>query len=281
MYLSYNTNGLVHHRLDDALELLAEIGYRGVAVTLDHSTLNPFDPSFERNLQQTAILLGGLGMRSVVETGARYLLDPRRKHQPTLVSDPRRGQPVRIEFLCRAIDAAVALGSDCVSLWSGAVDDGVTRATAMERLVDSLERVLEYAERAGVPLAFEPEPGMLIDTMASYSELTQRLDSPALRLTLDVGHLHCLGETPIPPVIHQWRQRLMNVHIEDMRRGTHEHLMFGEGEIDFPPVLAALAEVGYSGGLHVELSRHSHEGVEAARRAQEFLVRARETAEKE
>ncbi|MGW4149959.1 sugar phosphate isomerase/epimerase, partial [Streptomyces albogriseolus] len=29
--------------------------------------------------------------------------------------------------------------------------------------------------------------------------------------------------------------------IEDMRRGVHEHLPFGDGEIDFPPVLAALA----------------------------------------
>ena len=48
--------------------------------------------------------------------------------------------------------------------------------------------------------------------------------------------------------------------------------MFGEGEIDFPPVLQALADVGYTGGVYVELSRHSHEGPEAARRAMEFLA---------
>ena len=47
--------------------------------------------------------------------------------------------------------------------------------------------------------------------------------------------------------------------------------MFGEGEIDFPPILQALAEVGYTGGVYVELSRHSHEGPAAARRAFEFL----------
>jgi sugar phosphate isomerase/epimerase len=56
-----------------------------------------------------------------------------------------------------------------------------------------------------------------------------------------------------------------------MRAGVHEHLMFGEGEIDFPPVLAALAEEGYAGGVHVELSRHSHMAPEAARRAFQFL----------
>ena len=56
-----------------------------------------------------------------------------------------------------------------------------------------------------------------------------------------------------------------------MRAGVHEHLMFGEGEIDFPPVIAALAATGYRGGLHVELSRHSHAAVDAARQAFAFL----------
>jgi sugar phosphate isomerase/epimerase len=210
-------------------------------------------------------------MRSVIETGARYLLDSRQKHEPTLVSDPRLGQPLRIEFLCRAIDAAAALGSDCVSLWSGVVHDGASREEAMRRLCDGLAAVLEYANRAGVALAFEPEPGMLIDATAAFDELTKRIDSPRLKLTLDVGHAHCQGETPIADIIRRWRDRLANVHIEDMCVGVHEHLMFGEGEVDFPPIIAALAEIGYDGGVFVELSRHSHEGPDAAAKAFRFL----------
>ena len=60
-----------------------------------------------------------------------------------------------------------------------------------------------------------------------------------------------------------------------MRRGVHEHLMFGEGEIDFGEVMGALKEIDYSGGVHVELSRHSHDAVETARRAMAFLRAAR------
>ena len=117
---------------------------------------------------------------------------------------------------------------------------------------------------------------MLIDTLDRYDELLAELaakgvDASRLRLTIDVGHLHCQGELPIAEKIRQWRDRLANVHIEDMRAGVHEHLMFGEGEIDFPPVIAALAEIGYDGLLSVELSRHSHEGPAAARRAYNFL----------
>jgi sugar phosphate isomerase/epimerase len=61
------------------------------------------------------------------------------------------------------------------------------------------------------------------------------------------------------------------MHIEDMKEGVHEHLMFGEGTMNFAPIFQALHEIGYQHGLHVELSRHSHAGVEAARAAAAFL----------
>ena len=147
----------------------------------------------------------------------------------------------------------------------------VVRRQAMDRLVEGLGEVLGYAATKDVPIGFEPEPGMLIDSMRTFDELLVRLDAPNLRLTLDIGHLQCQGEAPIAEVIRRWSPRLVNVHIEDMRAGRHEHLMFGEGEIDFPPIVQALAQSGYTGGLFVELSRHSHVGPEAARKAFAFL----------
>ncbi len=112
---------------------------------------------------------------------------------------------------------------------------------------------------------------MFIDTMDRYAELRRRVDHPLFGLTIDIGHLHCLGEVPIADQLRRWRERLWNVHIEDMRRGVHDHRMFGEGEIDFGEVMGALKEIGYAGGVHVELSRHSHDAVETARRALAFL----------
>lgn len=114
---------------------------------------------------------------------------------------------------------------------------------------------------------------MFIDTMKRFQSLRRRVDHPLLGLTLDIGHLHCQGEVPIADHLRQWKELLWNVHIEDMRRGVHDHLMFGEGEIDFAPVLATLGEIGYSGGVHVELSRHSHDAVETARRSLAYLQR--------
>src|ERR1035437_946352 len=120
MFLGYNTNGLAHHDLFDAVELLAEIGYRGVAITIDHNALPPHGPHARQRTERLRRLLERHGMRSVIETGARFLLDPRVKHEPTLLSENRRR---RIDFTKYAIDCAAQLGSDCVSLWSGALHE--------------------------------------------------------------------------------------------------------------------------------------------------------------
>jgi L-ribulose-5-phosphate 3-epimerase len=275
-FLAYNTNGLAHHDVLDAIALLAEIGYRGVAITLDHGTLNPFDERSDVQLVQVAAALEQHGFRCVIETGARFLLNPREKHEPTLVSADPAGRARRVDFLCRAIDIAARLNADCVSLWSGIVRDGAGESEAFLRLASGLAEVLQHAERKNVVLAFEPEPGMLVDTLARYDDLVgelsgRQIDASRLRLTIDIGHLHCQGEVPIAEQILGRSDRLANVHIEDMRAGVHEHLMFGKGEIDFRPVIAALAKIGYAGVVGVELSRHSHEGPEAAQRAYNFL----------
>jgi sugar phosphate isomerase/epimerase len=276
MILGYNTNGLAHHDLLDAIVLLAEIGYRGVAITLDHRTLNPYDEQLESQLDAVAELLAKHNLTCVVETGARFLLDPREKHEPTLVTAEPSGRARRIDFLRRAIDIAARLNADCLSLWSGVVHDGARDCEALDRLLAGLTRLLPYADRQNVVLAFEPEPGMFINTLARYADLLGELEKCRANvenfgLTIDIGHLHCQGEVPIANQILHWADRLANVHFEDMRSGQHEHLMFGEGEIDFPPVIAALVKIGYPGLLGVELSRHSHEGPTAARRAYNFL----------
>ena len=38
---AYNTNGLQSHRFEDACAMMAESGYQGVALTLDHMHLDP------------------------------------------------------------------------------------------------------------------------------------------------------------------------------------------------------------------------------------------------
>ena len=47
--------------------------------------------------------------------------------------------------------------------------------------------------------------------------------------------------------------------------------MFSEGEMDFTEVLGGLEEISYRSGVPVELSQHSHDAVETARKSIAFL----------
>ncbi len=275
--LAYNTNGLAHHRVLDALALLADLGYEGVALTPDVGQLDPYrlDP---REVEAVRARSESLGLELALETGARYLLDPFRKHGPNLLDEEAEGRARRLDFHRRCLDLARELGAPLMSIWAGAAPGGMTaeggvggreREELWTRLVDGVRSTLDLAAERGVALAFEPEPGMFVERPSGWRELRRRLgaDGTALGLTLDVGHLLCTGDLPVPDQIRALAPDLAHLHLDDIRAGVHEHLPFGQGDLDLPGTLAALLEVGYRGLAAVELSRDSHRGPAAAHQA--------------
>jgi sugar phosphate isomerase/epimerase len=270
--LGYGTNGLTDLRLDDALALLADLGYDGVGLTLDHMHLDPLAPGLAARTRQVAAKLGELDLGVTVETGARYVLDPRRKHGPSLLDPRPEGRAARTSLLITALQVAADLGAHAVHCFSGITPAGTPTDSAWKLLEESLTPVLDAAAEAGIPLAIEPEPGHLLATLADFHHLRRTLGDPdPLGLTLDIGHCQCLEPALPADCVRAAAPWLRHVQIEDMRRGVHEHLPFGDGEIHFPPVLEALAATGYQGLTVVELPRHSHAGPELARASIEFL----------
>lgn len=266
--LAYNTNGFAHHALDDCFEILAELGYVGVALSLDVHHLDPYRTSL-RERQAARRRLESLGLAVTIETGARFLLDRRRKHSPGLLD--AEGFDRRIAFLERAMTVAADLGAPLVTFSCGVADPSYDDAEAWARLVDRCRSLAECAASLGLLAAFEPEPGFFIETLAQFRRLHAEVDHPAFKLTLDVGHAHLLEKPPIADCIAGCADVLAHVHLEDMRRPVHHHLAIGEGEIEFAPVLRKLAEVDYSGLIALELSRDSHRGPEVAESAMSLL----------
>ena len=274
MKAGYSTNSFGDVDPLDALSLLCEQGYASLAITPDRSILNPYEKTFASEVRVWQHALAKAQMRCVVETGARHLLDSKRKHHPTLLSDAQDDCNRRIEFLRRAIELAGELKADCVSLWSGAVCSDADETLLWRKLTDGVGEVLDHASRCGVMLGFEPEPGMFIDTVARAEELFERLGRPkSLCLTVDIGHLECLGERPLAATVRDVADRIVNVHIDDMIVCRHEHLPLGKGDIDYVPIFRELLAARYQGGLHVELPRQSHRWYETAKESYEFIHR--------
>ena len=250
---AYNTNGLQNHRLEHAVELVADAGYDGLAITLDIHHLDPAAPFLAKRAFVLRQRMDALGLGCVIETGARYLLDPRAKHEPTLVSATAAERERRLDFLKQAVDVAHVLEAECVSCFAG-VPHVLAPDAARAALLEALERLNGYAAAKGVRVALEPEPGMAVadldDALAVLPEEQW--------LALDVGHCLVTGEREAADAVREFAHRAATITVEDMRRGEHVHLPFGEGDIDLPSVLAAITDVGFRGLVCVELSRESH-----------------------
>lgn len=271
---AYNTNGVANHRFQDALRLIADSGYDGVALTLDHHHFDPFAPRLANRAGVLAGQLERLGLGLVVETGARFLLEPRAKHEPTLISPEPEGRERRLDFLRRAVDICATCRGEAVSFWAGVPRPGVDAEAAWGWLVDGVARLSDYAASRGVVAAVEPEPGMRVETVDDWRRLQEevaRLGAAPIRLALDVGHLMVTQERVPADAVRELAPVLGTVALEDMKRGVHEHLPFGEGDLDVTSVLRALVERRFDRLVCVELSRDSHRAHTMVPQALEWL----------
>jgi sugar phosphate isomerase/epimerase len=265
----YNTNGFAFHRLEDVVPILAELGYDGVALTPDVHHLDPAR-STRKDVLAFRALLERHGLAVIVETGARYVLDPARKHRPSLL-DPPVDAARRLAFLEQCVLLAHDLGGPIVSTWSGTGPEGQSHGAGLERLVVGLRALCEFADDVGVDIGFEPEPGMAVERTDEWPEIRERVAHPRLGLTLDVGHCLATGEGDPAAILRAHAADLRVLQLDDHRPGRHEHLAFGEGEVDFRAVAQAAREVGFEGPLEVELSRHASTATTTAEASIRFL----------
>ncbi len=267
--LLYNSNGFAFHRLEDAARILAGLGYDGLALTPDVHHLDPFRAP-QADVTAFRRLLDDLGLSVIVETGARFVLDPERKHRPSLLDDVP-GAARRLDYLKRCVDLAADLGATVVSTWSGSGPDDLDPEEGFDRLADGLARLCAHAAGSGLRVGFEPEPGMAVDTTGQWPAVRAAVGHAALGLTLDVGHCLATREGDPARILRRYAADIVVLQVDDHRPGRHEHLMFGEGEVAWPALAAAVDASGYAGPIEVELSRHSSEAPAAARQSRDFL----------
>ena len=154
----------------------------------------------------------------------------------------------------------------------GPVAPGHSWADALDLFVEMLQPVIEHAEKEGVLLLIEPEPGLLIETADQFLELMQHLDSPAVGLNFDIGHFYCVGDDPAATVPRLARY-IRHFHLEDIAATrVHHHLVPGEGAIDFAATFRAIRSIDYTGWITVELYPYVDDPDAAARTALERIT---------
>jgi ribosomal protein S12 methylthiotransferase accessory factor len=253
--LGYNSNGFTSHRLDEALYFLADCGYQAVALTPDICHLDPLNTELSQ-LEKTAALCEKLGLEVIVETGARFILDPRRKHRPNLL-EPDESRMLRLRYLQQMLTWCEVLDASVLSFWSGSLPPGQNASGAEHSF---LEAVSSLSASAGpnIKIAIEPEPGHWLANMSDWQQIKPKLPLN-VGLCLDIGHLLVNDSYSPVEAIQQFSDDILAIQLDDMRRGDHTHLAPGEGDIDWPSVVAACEKyLTADTTACFELSRDSH-----------------------
>jgi D-psicose/D-tagatose/L-ribulose 3-epimerase len=159
------------------------------------------------------------------------------------------------EYLRSCIDAVKALGGEVVAgpiytpvgkTWQM---DAAERTATVDRLVEGLRPLVDYAAERGVRLGVEPlnrfETSFL-NTAEQVMEVVDRLDSPAAGVMLDTFHMN-IEEKDQAVAIRLVGDKLVHFHACGNDRGTP-----GADHIAWDAIAAALRETGYDGAAVIE-----------------------------
>lgn len=274
MQLAFSSNAYMRFSVEETIRRIAAMGYAGIEILADvpHAwpafLLEERKESIRRTLDEC-----GLEISNINAFMMNAVSDPRQHYwYPSWIEPDRHYRQIRIEHTKRALTLAREIGARCITTEPGGpLEPGQSWESGAELFVEGLKGVLEHAEKEGVLLLVEPEPGLLVERVDQYLDIASRIDSPALGMNFDIGHAYCVSEEPAE-FIPQCAEHIKHFHFEDIAATrVHQHLIPGHGAIDFAATMGAIREIGYGGWITVELYPYIDDPDAAAREALEYV----------
>jgi len=272
--LSYNTNGLANLSLEQAAKELVKAGYEGIEIFLDPVHLHPYEIT-KRQLRELKRLFDRLPIEvASMATGGMHVLGPL-PFEPSLISPDARGRKERVDLICEALEIANFLSIPAVNFTSGIKHPGVPDDEATDMLLEGVRACLPNVGDAILMIEQEPLipplPDMFIYRVDQAISLIEEIDSPKLRLSLDVAHAKC-REDDYLEAIARAVPYARHVHVADIKGRDHHHDIPGESDIDFRSVFQILGDANYEHYVSVELYWHCDEWEKAVYESRRYLL---------
>jgi inosose dehydratase len=135
------------------------------------------------------------------------------------------------------------------------------------RLGSALDQVTDIAESFGLSASYHPHLSTIVE---SPDELDKLMPLTRIGFCPDTAHLAAGGADPAA-VIRKYPDRIRHVHLKDFQQDPFNFLPLGQGELDFPDIIAAIRESGYDSWLMVELDNYDGDPREAAALSKKYL----------
>jgi inosose dehydratase len=164
-----------------------------------------------------------------------------------------------------------SLGGKVLQLIDGGKPHGNYSADEIKSMGAKMNELGKIAKDSGMTVGYHPHLGTLGETREGVGRVLDATDPQYVGLIADVAHLKLGGSDPAE-VIRTYHQRLVLVHLKDVRRDAYalarqnpdaprdlkiRFCEIGQGVVDFPAVTASLRESRFQGWMIVELDSYT------------------------
>lgn len=220
----------------DKLKLVKDLGFHGVE----------FNSPVEFNLRELvdAVNKSGIEVPSVVN----------KDHWSKPLSDP---DPSVREFIIKSVAQSLEetkeLGGDTVLVVPGVVNEKVSYEEAYKNSLDSIRKLIPFAEKTGIRIGLENVWSNFILSPVEAKQFVDTIDHPLIGWYFDIGNILRYGWPE--HWIEILDERILKLHIKEYSRKkmNDEGLWKGfdveltEGDNNWPVVMEALRKIDYKG----------------------------------
>ena len=144
-------------------------------------------------------------------------------------------------------------GSDTVLLVPAVVNPQTSYRDAWTRSQAQIRKLIPLAEELKVVIAIEEVWNRFLLSPLEMAQYIDEFRSAWIQAWFDVGNVVLYGYPQ--DWIRTLGKRIVKVHLKDFKRseGGYAWVNLGEGDVDWPAVNAAFADIGYRGSVIAEL----------------------------
>jgi L-ribulose-5-phosphate 3-epimerase len=144
-------------------------------------------------------------------------------------------------------------GADTVLLVPAVVNPQTSYRDAWTRSQKQIRSLIPLAQQLKVVIAVEEVWNKFLLSPLEFVKYVDEFQSPWVKAYFDVGNVVLYGYPQ--DWIHTLGKRIAKVHLKDFKhkRDSYEWVNLGEGDVDWPAVRKAFADIGYNGYATTEL----------------------------
>ena len=223
----------------DQIRFLADLGFAGI----EDNFLRIRPPETQARMGE-ALARNGMAMGCFVN-------NPMHWNRTLWGLDTDEAKTQLHRDLYESIEAAKRVGGKYLTVVS-AQDPAMPAPYQRVHMMENLKRLAPMAERAGVILAIETVdsnrwPGMLLHHIADAYALVKAVDSPAVQLVFDFGHIAPMDGRVIENLRAVW-DKVAIIQASDIP-GRME---LGSGELNWVNIFRTIRSLGYTGLIELE-----------------------------